>query len=156
MRRPTILQGEPFDWAAGAEAARNIVGDDGEVNWMAAASADPGVVKCPGCGEHLWREGERVRCPVCGHEFDIPQPPKPKPLAEQLARRCKHFSLRGVADERCGADVSYRSVRDTSQRPYAWPCIGRRATTVCALRVLPTSEEAQQLADALEQELAEL
>lgn len=70
MERPIIISGQPFDWKSGAEAAENVVGEDGEVNWMAAMFADPGVMRCPGCREYLWREGDLVRCPHCSHEWD--------------------------------------------------------------------------------------
>ena len=68
MKRPIILQGEPFDWAAGATAMSNAVNEGTEgtqVNWRAAFSADPGVVKCFDCGVFLWREGEKIECPDC-------------------------------------------------------------------------------------------
>lgn len=71
MKRPIILEGKPFDWDAGAESLKNAVSGDGEANWGAAAFADPGVMKCPGCQEYLWREGERVRCPHCSHEWEV-------------------------------------------------------------------------------------
>lgn len=69
MKRPIILDGAPFDWDEGARYGQNAVDDAGNVNWMAAMFADPGVMTCPGCGEHLWNEGDRVRCPHCSHEF---------------------------------------------------------------------------------------
>lgn len=70
MKRPIILEGEPFDWNAGAEAAGRIVNERGYINWKAAMAADPGVMRCPGCALWLWREGERVGCPECGEEFE--------------------------------------------------------------------------------------
>ena len=47
----------------------NVVDEDGNVNWRAAFSADPGVIECPGCGIFLWREGTKVECPDCGEVF---------------------------------------------------------------------------------------
>jgi len=67
--RPIILSGPAFDWDEGARYQANAV-VDGEVNWRAAMFADPGVMKCPGCGEFLWREGHVVKCPHCSHEWD--------------------------------------------------------------------------------------
>ena len=64
-----VLEGPRFDWEAGARAAENVVGDDGEINYWAAASADPGVMACPSCGVYHWREGTRVRCANCAHEW---------------------------------------------------------------------------------------
>ncbi len=69
MKSPIILEGEPFDWEAGNEAAGRVM-DGGMVNWHAAMSADPGVMTCPGCLVYLWREGVRVRCPECSHEWN--------------------------------------------------------------------------------------
>jgi hypothetical protein len=73
MKNAIILSGKPFDWDEGAKM-QDLVADaaaEGHVNWYAAAGADPGVMKCPGCGEYLWKEGERVRCPDCGHEWTV-------------------------------------------------------------------------------------
>lgn len=70
MKSPIIIDGPAFDWEAGEEAVSNVVGADGEPNMGAAMFADPGVMSCPACSEHLWREGHNVRCPKCGHEWD--------------------------------------------------------------------------------------
>jgi ssDNA-binding Zn-finger/Zn-ribbon topoisomerase 1 len=69
MKSPILLEGPAFDWAEGEKHGAQAVDDDGNVNWMAAMFADPGCMKCPGCSEYLWREGYRVRCPDCGHEW---------------------------------------------------------------------------------------
>lgn len=73
MKNPIILSGKPFDWEFGDKMQEKVAeaAEQGEVNWGAAFFADPGVMKCPGCGVHLWREGERVRCPDCGHEWEV-------------------------------------------------------------------------------------
>jgi len=71
MKSPIILEGKPFNWEAGGEAMSQVVRDDGSVNWFAAAAADPGVISCPNCKEFLWREGHRVKCPDCGHEWTV-------------------------------------------------------------------------------------
>ena len=69
MKSPIILEGEPFDWEAGATAADKVM--NGQViNWGAAMAADPGIMACPGCGVFLWREGVRVKCPDCGQEWN--------------------------------------------------------------------------------------
>lgn len=61
---------------------------------------------------------------------------KPLPtLREQLAARCVHFD--GIQNAKCKAGVTYVDVRDTTQRPYAYPCLspspfnGSIATTTC-------------------------
>ena len=72
MKSPIILEGEPFDWEYASVAASHVVDEDGHVNWRAAMAADPGVMRCPGCEEWLWKEGRQVRCPDCGEEFDVP------------------------------------------------------------------------------------
>jgi hypothetical protein len=69
MQHPIIIEGRAFDWQAGNEAARHLFHDDGEPNWRAAFSADPGVMSCPFCDTSMWDEGTRVECPVCHQEF---------------------------------------------------------------------------------------
>ncbi len=65
MKRPIILEGQPFDWEAGAEHLMKVVDDTGQVSWGDALLADPGCFQCPRCGEWLWREGVKVKCPTC-------------------------------------------------------------------------------------------
>jgi hypothetical protein len=63
-------------------------------------------------------------------------------IAEQHSGRCVHFN--GIQHDACRLDVKYVAVRDTSDRPYAWPCLTndrREATTTCASRRMPTPEE---------------
>lgn len=62
---PVVLEGAPFPWDE-PNPCGEPVGADGEVNWMAAAFADPGVASCVGCDSYLWREGSLVMCPACG------------------------------------------------------------------------------------------
>lgn len=69
MQRPIILDGKPFDWKEGEKNMLNAVDEAGEVNWLAAMSADPGVMQCPSCLGWLWREGSKVQCPDCGEIF---------------------------------------------------------------------------------------
>lgn len=68
MKSPIILEGKPFPWNEPNPCGESV-GPDGEVNWMAAAFADPGCMSCPNCNEYLWREGLLVRCPHCAHEW---------------------------------------------------------------------------------------
>lgn len=70
MKRPEIIEGEPFDWYVGGHAAKNSVDADGNVNWKAAFYADPGVLSCPFCDESMWREGIVVKCPTCQQQFN--------------------------------------------------------------------------------------
>lgn len=70
MKPPIIHDGKPFDWKKGAEAASQIVQPDGSIHWGAAFMADPGVMKCPGCGAWLWQEGRIVECPDCGEAWN--------------------------------------------------------------------------------------
>lgn len=69
MKQPIILEGQPFDWDP--KTVEKVVNRKGDTNWRAAFSADPGVMKCPGCSIYLWREGTRVRCPDCGFEWVV-------------------------------------------------------------------------------------
>lgn len=71
MKAPIILKGQPFPWHTTGDRGP-VIEADGAVNWAAAAWADPGVMGCPKCKADLWNEGERVRCPDCGHEFETP------------------------------------------------------------------------------------
>ena len=66
MERPIIIEGEEFDWDAGSKAMTSVINHDGEINWRAAAAADPGVTSCPNCKEYYWREGSKVKCKKCG------------------------------------------------------------------------------------------
>lgn len=61
-----ILGKVTFDWEAGAEAAKRVQRDDGSINWRAALSADPGVVRCNKCERYLWNESDTLQCP-CGN-----------------------------------------------------------------------------------------
>lgn len=73
MKSPIILEGRAFPWDEPnphGDVFGDVVDDAGEVNWAAAAFADPGVMSCPKCGEYLWAEGLRVRCPTCSAEWD--------------------------------------------------------------------------------------
>lgn len=63
MKEPIILEGEPFDWEEGHRLHMQYGGMRG------AMCADPGVMSCPACHEFLWKEGIRVRCPHCSHDF---------------------------------------------------------------------------------------
>jgi hypothetical protein len=71
MKEPIILEGEPFDWEEGARQAEKHGGGN---TIRGAMFSDPGIMACPGCDEHLWKEGIRVRCPHCGHEWKVASP----------------------------------------------------------------------------------
>lgn len=67
IKDPIILEGPGFDWERGEEVSKHVINSEGNVNWKAASMADPGVMKCPSCGIYLWWEGDKVKCPDCGH-----------------------------------------------------------------------------------------
>jgi hypothetical protein len=71
MKEPIILEGEPFDWEEGQRQAEKHGGGN---TIRGAMFSDPGIMACPGCDEHLWKEGIRVRCPHCGHEWKVASP----------------------------------------------------------------------------------
>jgi hypothetical protein len=71
IRTPRIITGKPFDWESGARAAAHVVSPDGDINWMAASAADPGVTQCPKCEAWYWREGEDVECLDCGTQWNV-------------------------------------------------------------------------------------
>lgn len=56
--------------------------------------------------------------------------------------RCKHFN--GLIHDTCAAGVAYRDARDTTARPFLYPCYEVPEGMVrpdCAARELPTAEE---------------
>lgn len=67
----TYVRGWKFDWQEAARDTQRYL-DSGR-KMMAAACADPGVVGCPQCGEHHWREFEVFLCCRCGAEVEIVQ-----------------------------------------------------------------------------------
>ena len=85
MKEPIILEGEPFDWEEGVRQAEKHGGGN---TIRGAMFSDPGIMACPGCDEHLWKEGVRVRCPHCGHEWKVasPGPLTVRALRSQIAK----------------------------------------------------------------------
>ncbi len=69
MQRAKIVEGKPYDWDSGAEAMRNVVSADGQINYKAAMCADPGVTKCPKCETYYWAEGVKLQCLKCDEIF---------------------------------------------------------------------------------------
>ena len=51
------------------EEAGGLTHEDGEVNWRAAFSADPGICSCPACQQMYWAFGRRQRCAKCAFEY---------------------------------------------------------------------------------------
>jgi len=71
VREPIIIEGEPFDWE-GAPRRAELHGGGNTIR--GAMMSDPGCMACPGCFEHLWKEGTRVRCPHCGYVWEVANP----------------------------------------------------------------------------------
>lgn len=69
MREPILIEGKSFDWEEAKQYQDAAVDKDGNVNYFAAAFADPGVTKCPGCEEYYWRVGTLVKCHNCATEW---------------------------------------------------------------------------------------
>jgi hypothetical protein len=76
MRDPKVIEPAGFDPAAGWAECRaevdkcgGIADADGNVNWRAAFSADPGCCSCPHCGEYYWSWGTLIECLDCGFQF---------------------------------------------------------------------------------------
>ena len=105
MKEPIIHDGKPFDWKAGAEAMQHAVTPEGEPNWGALMAADPGVMKCPGCGVHLWQEGRIVECPECGEAWN-----QAKRMRERDA------ALNRIVDER-KKHVAYGPAPESKEKP---------------------------------------
>jgi hypothetical protein len=53
--------------------------------------------------------------------------------------RCRHFT--GVGLGTCAAGVSYQSVKDTTVRPYRFPCSSPDSATRCAFAHYYTADE---------------
>lgn len=51
------------------EKCGGVIDDDGEVNWRAAFSADPGITSCPKCRAQHWAWGRIVQCARCAFQF---------------------------------------------------------------------------------------
>jgi hypothetical protein len=75
--------------------------------------------------------------------------------ARQKARflsRCVHYN--GKWDNACCVkEVNYNSVRDTTERPYRYPCVNPEATTQCPARELPTEADYQAEVERVESSL---
>lgn len=57
------------DCRQSVEQCGGLTYPDGEVNWRAAFSADPGITSCPACQAKHWSWGRVVRCARCAFEF---------------------------------------------------------------------------------------
>ena len=42
------------------------------------------------------------------------------PIEDQIRKRCVHFN--GIQHIKCKAGIELEDVKDTSVRPYRWPC----------------------------------
>ncbi len=84
MKQPILIEGQAFDWDEGARLAERHGGAN---TIRGALFVDPGVMSCPGCDEMLWREGIRVQCPHCGHQWEVakPGPMSPRALRKRIA-----------------------------------------------------------------------
>jgi len=66
MKHARLVSGEYQNAWGGMD---NIANDDGSINWGVAFRADPGVKKCPGCGEFYWDEASVMECTTCKTQF---------------------------------------------------------------------------------------
>lgn len=62
-----------------------------------------------------------------------------KTQRERIENRCVHFT--GVQHQSCAAGVKYDDVKDTTKRPYAFPCFKDDGCTSCEKRRFPTEDE---------------
>ena len=74
-------------------------------------------------------------------------------LKEKILDRCIHFS--GFGDKECKAGVSYETVKDTTQRPFRWPCTRGAIAVSCPSKETCSEEEAQAEVDEWEKVLKE-
>lgn len=73
---PIVIDPPGFDQDAAwkecseyVEKCGGLMRADGEPNWRAAFSADPGCCSCPACGEMYWAWGRVQRCAKCSFEY---------------------------------------------------------------------------------------
>ena len=64
MSEPGKIIYGPYENAWDGEASANVVNEEGDINWRAAFTADPGVRRCE-CGLYLWDEARVLECPDC-------------------------------------------------------------------------------------------
>lgn len=69
MKSGVYVRGWKFDWQEAKKGFDKYM-DEGR-DFAAACCADPGVCKCPECGEFHWREFEVFECFRCGAELTI-------------------------------------------------------------------------------------
>ena len=86
MRTAKILTGRAFDWEAAQKHADAAVDESGNVNWLAASFADPGVTQCPKCEAFYWNEGDTVECLDCGAQWETSNGKWKRERAEKAAR----------------------------------------------------------------------
>jgi len=70
VRTAKIISGASFDWEDAQKYSGAAVDAEGNVNWMAASFADPGVTSCPKCKAYYWNEGDIVECLDCGTQWE--------------------------------------------------------------------------------------
>ena len=72
-----------------------------------------------------------------------------------IAGNCKHFT--GIQNDACAAGVRYLDARDSTVRPYRWPCLTidqRPSVTTCPSFVAITLEEEAESLRRLDAALA--
>ena len=76
MKDPIVIDPSGFDakaaWAECGEYVEKCGGlthPDGDVNWRAAAGADPGCCSCPACHAYFWSWGNIIQCTECQFQF---------------------------------------------------------------------------------------
>jgi diaminopimelate decarboxylase len=55
---------------------------------------------------------------------------------------CRHFT--GIMNESCNVGVVYSTIKDTSERPFRYPCLDSECSSLCALVSYFTEEEEKQ------------
>ncbi|UII80038.1 hypothetical protein [Flagellimonas sp. CMM7] len=68
-------------------------------------------------------------------------------LTEQISGRCIHFT--GIANNTCELGISYKDVRDETQRPYKFPCLKRHHGGDCSNAQFPTKEDLKREVDEI-------
>lgn len=76
IQDPIVIDPPGFDCEKGWQSCKEEVDrcgglahDDGEPNWRAAFSADPGCCHCPKCHADYWAWGILLKCRVCDFVF---------------------------------------------------------------------------------------
>lgn len=139
MKHGKILKGKPFDWKTAEKANETLAEaadgdgrlDPDQVPWGAAMMADPGVCKCPICGEILWHEGEVLECPECGAQFFVKSRRMATTARKFLELHHKDEALDGESLHKCAVAVLAQGDPFAGENRLGWEAVELAALWLC-------------------------